>query len=259
MKIFQHLFQKKRKTLVISWGWVRWFYALWVLKALEDLNKKKEISSIYGVSAGAIIGAYRSAGYSADWIFERFSKVSLFGLKTLNLLSKKSLLKNDFIQHIFEEDLPKTFKELYIPLAIWTTDTKTGKYILYKKESLIPPLLGSMSIPGIFSPISFQWHTLMDGGLINNFPVDLAKKDHPSNRIIWIFLNKFTENQKTSSLIGNLSLSYEILMRAREIEKFDLVDDLFYEDIPVSLLSTNKQHMKSIFDMGYKNGIKTFK
>lgn len=88
------------------------------MKALEDLNKKKEISSIYGVSAGAIIGAYRSAGYSADWIFERFSKVSLFGLKTLNLLSKKSLLKNDFIQHIFEEDLPKTFKELYIPLAI---------------------------------------------------------------------------------------------------------------------------------------------
>jgi len=48
-------------------------------------------------------------------------------------------------------------------------------------------------------------------------------------------------------------------MRAREMEKFYLVDDLFYEDIPVSLLSTNKQKMKTIFDMGYNNGIKTFK
>lgn len=258
MNILHTLFWKKKYTLVISWWWVRWFYALGVLKALEELDMKKNISTIYGVSAGAILGTYRSAWYSADWIFERFSKISLFGLKTLNFLSKKSLLKNDFIQKIFEEDLPENFESLNIPLAIWSTDTKKGKYILYKKGNLITPLLGSMSIPGVFPPVSFEDRTLMDGGLINNFPVDLAKKDYPSHKIIWIFLNKFIENQKTSSIIDNLSLSYEILMRARDMEKFHMVDDLFYRDLDIPVLSTNKKQMKVIFDMGYKDAKKKF-
>lgn len=258
MHLLHKLFWKKRYTLVISWGGVRWFYALGILKALEERGMKKNISMLYGVSAGAILGAYRSAGYSADWIFERFSKTSLFGFKTLNLLSKKSLLKNDFIHKIFVEDLPKSFWELTIPLAIGVTDCNKGKYILYKKDNLIIPLLGSMSIPGVFPPISFEWNTLMDGGLINNFPVDLAKKDHPSNHIIWIFLNKFIENQKTASILDNLSLSYEILMRARDSEKFDLVDNLFYRDLDIPVLSTNKKKMKTIFDMWYEDGMKKF-
>ncbi len=154
--------------------------------------------------------------------------------------------------------MPKTFKELEIPLAIWATDTKKGKYILYKKGNLVTPLLGSMAIPGVFPPILFQWNTLMDGGLINNFPVDIAKKDHPTSYIVWIFLNKFIENQKTSSILDNLSLSYEILMRARDMEKFHLVDDLFYRELDLSILSTNKKQMKSIFDMGYKDAKKKF-
>lgn len=258
MKFIKKFFQKKTKVLVISWGWVRWFYAVGILKALEALNMKKDIDAIYWVSAWAIVGAYRSAGYSADWIFDRFSKVSLFKLKSLNLLSKKSFLKNDFIQEIFEKDLPENFKKLDIPLAIGTTDCAKWKYILYKKGNLISPLLGSMSIPGIFPPISFQWHTLMDGGLINNFPVDLAKKDHPSNHIIWIFLNKFIENQDTSSIINSLSLSYEILMRARDREKFHLVDDLFFRDLDLSMLNNNKKQIKRIFDLWYQDGIKKF-
>ncbi|MDD3262365.1 MAG: patatin-like phospholipase family protein [Candidatus Absconditabacteria bacterium] len=258
MRFLKKLFQIKSKVLVISGGGVRGFYALGILKALEDLNMKKDIDAIYGVSAGAIVGAYRSAGYSADWIFDRFSKISLFRLKTFNIFSKKSFLKNDFIHNIFKEDLPEKFKKLNIPLAIGTTDCAKGKYILYKKGNLISPLLGSMSIPGVFPPILFQGHTLMDGGLINNFPVDLAKKDHPSSHIIGIFLNKFIENQSTSSIINSLSLSYEILMRARDKEKFHIVDDLFYRDLDLSMLNTNKKQMKRIFDLGYQDGIKKF-
>lgn len=258
MKFLKKIFQKKHNVLVISWGWMRGFYALGILKALEELNMKKNIDAIYWVSAGAIVWAYRSAGYSADWIFDRFSKVSIFKLKTFNVFSKKSFLKNDFIQRIFEEDLPENFKKLNINLAIGTTDCAKWKYILYKKGNLINPLLGSMSIPGIFPPVSFQWHTLMDGGLINNFPVDLAKKDHPSSRIIWIFLNKFIENQSTDSIINSLSLSYEILMRARDKEKFHIVDELFYRDLDLFVLNTNKKQMKKIFDWWYQDGIKKF-
>lgn len=258
MKFIKNIFTKKNSILVISWWWVRGFYALGIMKALEELDMKKQISHIYGVSVGAILGAYRSAGYSTGWIYERFSKVSVFGLNTINLLSKKSLLKNNFVLRMFEEDLPKQFSKLEIPLKIGATDSNKGKYIVYNKWNLITPLLGSMSIPGIFPPVPFDWKTLMDGGLINNFPVDLAKNDHPSSHIIWIFLNKFTENQPTNSLINNLSLSYEILMRARDLAKFNLVDDLFYRDPDIPILSNNKKQMKKIFDLWYQDGLKNF-
>lgn len=258
MNFLDKLLRTKKYSLVISGGWVRGFYALGILKAIEESSIKKNINAVYWVSAGAILAAYRSAGHSADWIFDRFSSVSIFWLKTINLLSKKSFLKNNFIHDIFLEDLPEDFKELKIPLSIWATDTKTWKYIVYKKWNLTTPLLGSMAIPGVFPPVSFEWHTLMDGGLINNFPVDIAKKDNPHNRIIWIFLNKFVENQKINSIIDALWLSYEILMRAREMEKFELVDDLFYRDLDLHILSNNKKQMKKIFDMWYEDWIVKF-
>ena len=47
-------------------------------------------------------------------------------------------------------------------------------------------------------------------------------------------------------------------MRARDMEKFHMVDDLFYRDLDIPVLSTNKKQMKIIFDMGYKDGKKKF-
>jgi len=258
MKFLDKLFTPKKYSLVISWWWVRWFYGLWVLKALEESGIKDQINVIYWVSAGAILATYRSAGYSADWIFERFTKISVFGLKTINVIPKKSLLKNNFVHDIFVEDLPKDFKELKIPVCIWATDVGKWKYIVYKKWNLTTPLLGSMTIPAVFPAISYEWRTLMDGGLINNFPVDLAKKDHPKNRIIWIFLNKFVEDQKTDTIINALWLSYDIFTRARDIDKLDIVDDLFYRDLKLPILSNNKKRMKEIFEMGYKDWIEKF-
>jgi NTE family protein len=41
-----------------------------------------------------------------------------------------------------------------------------------------------MSIPGVFSPVKYLDFSLVDGGVINNFPVDLAKKQYPSHEII---------------------------------------------------------------------------
>ncbi len=258
MGIFKKLFGKKKYSLVISWWWVRGFYALWILKALEELDIKKNISHIYWVSAWAIVGTYWSAWYSANWIFERFTAITLVHFKMINFLSRKSILKNDFVQNIFLEDLPDTFDELKIPMTIWTTDSLKGKYIPYKHWNLISPLLWSIAIPGIFPPVTYENKLLMDGGLINNFPIDLAKKDHPSQKIIGIFLNKFSEDQDIHSIFSTLSVSYEILMRAKYLEQFHLVDILFQRKLNIPIISNNKDIMKKIFDLGYKDAMKQF-
>jgi NTE family protein len=70
---------KKKYTLVISWWGTRGFYALGILKGLEELWYKDKIEAIYGVSVGALIGSYWSAGYSAQEIYTMFFNEPSFG------------------------------------------------------------------------------------------------------------------------------------------------------------------------------------
>jgi predicted acylesterase/phospholipase RssA len=70
-----------------------------------------------------------------------------------------------------------------------------------------------MSIPGVFPPVMHKEFCLVDGGVLNNFPVDLAKESYPKNKIIGIYLNQFLEDQKIKNIFDGLSLTYEILLR----------------------------------------------
>ena len=91
MKFFSLLKTQKKYTLVISWWGTRWFYALGILKGLEELGYKEKIQAIYGVSVGAMIAGYRSAGYSAQEIYDIFFDERSFGFSSINIFSKQSL------------------------------------------------------------------------------------------------------------------------------------------------------------------------
>ncbi len=253
------LHKNQNYSLVISWWWTKWFYALWILKWLEQLQIKEKINIIYWISIGAIIGAYRSSWYTADDMFQKFIDFNFFWLTKINLLPNLSILKNDHIKIIFEKDLPKDFKKLNKKLYIWTTDTNTWKFILFDKWDIISPLLGSMAIPWIFPPIKYQNYNLIDWGTTNNFPVDIATQQFHKNKIIWINLNKFTENQKIKTIFDNLSVSMEILLRGWSISKSQYVNYLFYNDTGLKILDTNKVKMKKAFEQGYIDCIKKFK
>lgn len=73
---------------------------------------KDSIEAIYGVSAGAILASYRSAGYSAEEIFDIFYNASPFGIMSINVISKKSLVTLDYFQKQFTKNLPKKITDL---------------------------------------------------------------------------------------------------------------------------------------------------
>lgn len=246
-------------TLVISWWWAKWFYALWILKWLEELWFKEKISVVYWVSVGAIIGSYRCCWYSADEIFKKFIDFKIFWITKLNFFPKMSLLKNNALKSNFEQDLKNNFRELDKKLYLWATDTNTGKFIVFDKWNVIPPLLGSIAIPGIFPLIKYKNYNLIDWGTTNNFPIDIASKQYPKNKIIWINLNRFTENQKIKTIFDTLSVSLEILLRNKALLKSDKVDYLFYNDTGLKILDTKKSKMKKAFEKGYEDCIEKFK
>ncbi len=156
--------------IVLSGGGIRGIAHLGVLKALKD--KKIPISHITGTSAGAIVGAFYANDIDPYFILEEFIKTKLFKYlrpafrlpALLNLENAYSLLKQ-YLPH-------DSFEHLKIPLTITATNFNEGKLVYFSEGELIRKVLASSCIPGVFNPIMIDGTLYIDGGVINNFPVE---------------------------------------------------------------------------------------
>lgn len=86
------------------------------------------------------------------------------GTSLINLFSRLSIGFNDSVN----------FDQLSIPFACVATDILTGDSVILRKGNFAKAIRSSMAIPGVFSPIQWDNHLLADGGLVNNFPVDVC-------------------------------------------------------------------------------------
>jgi NTE family protein len=78
-----------------------------------------------------------------------------------------------FIKYIPKNAL---LEDLKIPLAIVATDYETGKPVVFTKGSIISAIRASISIPGVFIPVSYKGDLLVDGGVSDPLPIDVAKQ-----------------------------------------------------------------------------------
>jgi NTE family protein len=164
--------------LVLSGGGARGIAHLGVLKALQE--KKVKISAISGCSAGAIIGAMFAAGYSPEHIFEIV--ISAATLRALRpAWSRSGLLKMQKAEDVYLKYIPhNSFERLQIPLTVNATNLYLGETIYFSSGELLKPVMASCCIPGLFEPITFRENILVDGGVINNMPIEplLTKYDY---------------------------------------------------------------------------------
>ena len=192
--------------LVLSGGGARGLAHIGVLKILE----KEGISFdfIAGTSMGAILGAAFVSGKRIEEIEEialKFSKRTEL-IKLLDLSPRKrGLLEGhkvrEFLGRFFGNIT--TFEQLQIPMAINAVDLKTGKEIVFTHGELLPAIYASSAIPGLFSPVSFQNYFLVDGGVLNNLPVDRAREMGAEFIIAVNVHSEFTmENDNSSDNVG---------------------------------------------------------
>lgn len=227
---------------------------------MEELKLEKQIHTIFGVSIGAIIGSLWASGIKAEEIYKIGQSLSVEKFYGTDMFKKTwGLLSNQKIYSILKKNLPSDFSQLQKKLYVGVVDTNKAKYHLIESWDLPKVVLWSMSIPGIFPPVKYDKYMLVDGWVLNNFPVKLAKEKYPKKEIIGVALNKFEEDQKINTIIDNLMLTFEIMLRAKLLEDTKLVDYLFYKKVPLSTLSLDKKKMKEAYDMWYQDCIEMFK
>lgn len=178
-----------RIALVIGSGGLKCTAAIGVMQVLEE--EGIDLDMIVGCSGGAVIGGLFSVGISAEkaaetaqqfWTSEITRKVDIRSL--LKIIFPKLF---GFDEHIgiFDNSVlvehiegfwgaTTTFADTRIPFYSVTTDLHTGKPIVLSEGKLARAIWTSASIPMTFRPVEWNGRLLMDGGLSNPLPVDVA-------------------------------------------------------------------------------------
>ena len=155
--------------LVLSGGGARGVAHIGVLKALDEMGVKFSIAS--GTSAGSIVASLYSYGYKPVEIFEIIRNLSIF--KSVSpAWAWAGLLKMDGLEALLRKYIPEnSFGTLKIPLTVAATEIRKGRTHYFSEGELIPAIVSSCSVPGVFNPVSFNGGLYVDGGLLDNLPV----------------------------------------------------------------------------------------
>lgn len=243
--------------LVLSGGGIRGIAHIGVIKALEEMGIHP--THISGTSAGAIVGASYAAGIGWEEILDFFKSIEFFSIFNY-ALNKPGFVDSTKFYDKLRRFLPADrFEDLKKPLYITTTNLLEGTLKIFHTGELIWPLLASAAVPGIFTPIRIGDSFYIDGGTLNNFPVELIKKKCDS--IIGVYVNPLGK-QKIENLNHSFSImeqAYHIKMASESISKFQDCDLLIHPENIGDYKLFSVKNADIIFDLGYNEAIKVLK
>lgn len=159
-----------RLGIVLSGGGSRGLAHAGVLRALAENGIEPDC--IAGTSAGALVGALHASGRDSAEILKFFDDAHPFRLSRL-ALNKPGVIDSEKILGSFHQWFPDdSFEALERPLFVTGTDLVSGRLEIWSSGPLVRPLLASSTVPFVISPTRVGDRLFVDGGIINNFPVE---------------------------------------------------------------------------------------
>jgi NTE family protein len=231
---------RPRICVVLSGGGARGMAHIGVLKVLEEL--KVPIDCIAGTSMGAVVGGLYASGMTATQIAATMQSVDWqeafrdapprrdlafrrkqddrnflvrlpFGLKHGHILLPKGFIQGQKLQETLRQlTLPfsssTNFDRLPTPFRAVATDLENGQAVLLDRGDLSIAMRASISAPGVFAPVDYEGRLLVDGGLAQNLPINVARE---MNADILIVSDVSFPLQTRQQLDSALSISNQML------------------------------------------------
>jgi NTE family protein len=275
--------ERKKVAVVLGGGGAKGVAHIGVLKVLEEAGMP--IDYIVGTSMGAIVGGLYAVGYTAseidsmvnqqDWTMllsdqverssqsfpekentERYILSLPFGKEKKDRIIS-GVIKGQHLQNLFSsltigyhESLD--FNTFPIPFACVAVDVVNGEEYVFRKGSLPLAMRASMAIPAVFTPVRLDSMVLIDGGIKNNYPADIALA-MGADIIIGVDLG--TNDLK---LLENINTPAEIVSQIVALNGYDkyshnrdMTDLLFRPDMaPYSSASFSRNAIDSLIRRG---------
>lgn len=206
----------ERTALVLGGGGARGSAHIGVLEVLE--RERIPVDCVVGTSMGALVAGSYAAGQSpkvmreklskADWadmfldvadysqltyrkkkVSRRYLSGTEIGLTERGMQIQPGMVAGEkiklFFNQLVDADLgEREIQELALPLAIVATDIGTGERVIIRSGSLTYAMRASMSVPGLMAPVEINNRKLVDGGLVDNVPIGVARDLCQADRVI---------------------------------------------------------------------------
>ena len=188
--------------LVLSGGGAKGLAHIGVLKIIDSLGV--QVDYVAGTSMGSIIGALYASGYSGKQLDSIFQNVDFdniindalprsstafserdnmekyavklpfnsFKIKLPSALSRGQNTYGLLLKLLIHVNTVDDFSKLPIPFFCIATNVENGKQVILDKGNLTQSIMASGALPSLFQPVTINDEILIDGGVVNNYPVD---------------------------------------------------------------------------------------
>ncbi len=176
--MLNRIYRQPRLGLALSGGGARGIAHIGVLRVLQQAGIP--VHCVAGTSAGGVIGAGFCAGMSPDMLAQEalyLSNVRHLVRLVDRVPSRLGLLAGDKIAAYMTGKIGRcSFDDLRIPLAVVTVDIESGEEVILDHGPVVDAVRATMAYPAVFEPREMNGRLLVDGGLLNNLPVDVVRK-----------------------------------------------------------------------------------
>ncbi|QRK85749.1 patatin-like phospholipase family protein [Pseudomonas granadensis] len=289
LPLFVHASEAPRPKigLVLSGGAARGLAHIGVLKALEEQGIK--IDAIAGTSMGAVVGGLYASGYkvdeleklalSIDWQaalsdappredvpFRRKQDDRDFLVKQkLSFRDDGSLglplgvIQGQNLALLLESLLAHTsdtrdFDKLPIPFRAVATDIANGEKVVFRKGHLPQVIRASMSIPAVFAPVELDGRLLVDGGMTDNIPLDVARQMGVDVAIVVDIGTPLRNRKQLATVVDVLNQSITLMTRSNSEEQLAALKstDVLIQPALAAYGVTDFGKTQEMIDAGYR-------
>lgn len=221
--------KRPRVGLALAGGSAYGLAHIGVLQVIEELGIP--IDLVVGTSAGSMVGAIWADGMSANRMYRIARKTQWWFLAkprpfSSGLLSSEGI--EDWLGRFLKQ---KTFGELKVPFAATATDFVSGELVVLKSGDVAKAVRCSCSIPGIYGAVKIDDRYLVDGGLVQNLPAQVALA-LGAELLIGVDLHAdITSDDIPKTIFESLTQATHILQRQHVVHQSDLLDVCIEPDV----------------------------
>jgi len=240
----------KKIGVALGGGGAKGLAHVLMLEALDELKLKP--SYITGTSMGAVTGVLYCSGLSAKEVRQVISEITITENDTLrDVMTKKRVFKwlnfmapqfegggllkaESFINFLLESIKARTFEELVIPLRVVASDFWTREQVVLEHGELAPAIQASMSLPGVFTPVTMGENVLIDGGAVNPVPFDLLPTECDLTIAIDVIGRRTAGTDRMPSIQEAIFNTFQIMQKSIIREKLRTTAPDIYVEVEIS-------------------------
>lgn len=245
----------KKTGLALGGGAVLGAAHVGTLRAIDEFDI--EINYVAGTSIGAFVAAFFAFGKNWKEIKEIAAELKWIDITGISL-SRYGLLSNEKLGELIIKHLGnKNIEDADIPLAIVATDVTSGEKVILDKGTLADAVMASTCIPGIFKPVEINEKMLVDGGIVENVPINTTMK-MGAEYVIGVDLNSKHKYDKPDNILDVIMNSFHFLMQQTDKLQTEDADLLIKPDLSTFNRSDINQ-IDDLIEKGYEDSRKVLK